>query len=509
MARKLQVRGIPAKTHSPRAKAIPEEKFPSSLSLKWSVAVLLVYFGLRLVFFSAAISEYVPPDEVTHFGVSNIFSRVFFLPENSPETYQYGLVTNIPWLYYWTMGRLLSVNFSGVPDLLFLRLLNIPFAFATIYFVWRTLRLLTEDRLSQVLVLVMMTNTLMFSFLSAFVSYDNLTNLLAAMAVYYLLAFFRTRSGDLLAVSFLCQLLGGLTKSSFLPLILVLNALLLIHAFRDLRALPGALAVYLKTMSWRRAGLALGIFLTLALNFQLYGGNYLRYGGLAPEMFQVLPPEIAMQNRLAARTMIFTLFKEGRVSKEEALAMTSYISHPGDRADAAYLVENWADLKDNRFELLGPGQYAVFWVQRMSAGIFGIFGHFLMPNDGPMMWLFAAVFSLTCLAVMVRWRTSESGRLPLQLMVIAAFYALFLMYYVNYGGYLDSGALGIALQGRYIFPVLGPIYVVACCYLLRLFRNEYARLGLAGAVCLLFLASDLPFFLLHARPEWFRPVFQW
>ena len=67
----------------------------------------------------------------------------------------------------------------------------------------------------------------------------------------------------------------------------------------------------------------------------------------------------------------------------------------------------------------------------------------------------------------------------------------------------------LALQGRYIFPVLGPIYIIVCYYLLRLFRSEYTRLVAAGAVSLLFIASDLPYFLLHATPDWFSPLFRY
>jgi hypothetical protein len=508
MVRKFPDQGIPTKADSPRLNVTPEETFPSSRHLKWAVTFLLVYFGLRLLFFALTISPSVPPDEVTHFGVSSIFSRVSFLPENSPKTYEYGLVTNIPWLYYWTMGRLLAVNFSGIPDLLFLRLLNIPFAFATIYFVWRTFRLLTDDRLSQILLVVVMTNTIMFTFISASVSYDNLTNLLAAMAVYYLLAFFKTRSGDLLAASFLCQMAGSLTKISFLPLVLILNVLLLIYEFKNLRVLPSVLAAYFKAGSWRRMGLALGILLSLALNIHLYGGNYYHYGSLNPGMSDILSPDKAMQNRLEARSEIFSQFKEGRISRKEALALAIQIGHPGDRADTIYLIENYDALKNNRTELLGPVAYMVFWVQQVSAGIFGIFGHLQMANRGLTMWLFAALCALTCLGILVRWRPSEAAWLPSCLIAIAAFYVLFLLYSVNYRNYLYSGALGLGLQGRYIFPVLGPIYAVSSYYLLRLFGGEYGRRVVTGAVCLLFIASDLPFFLLHVTPDWFAPLFR-
>jgi hypothetical protein len=508
MARKLRGQGKPTRADSPRIKVNSEETFPSARQFKWILTCLLVYFGLQLIFFAGTISPYVPPDEHTHFELSRIFSKVFFLPQNSPETYEYGLVTNIPWLYYWTMGKLLPLNVVGMPDLLFLRFLNIPFAFGTLWYAWRTIRLLTDDRLSPVLMIVAMTNTIMFSFLSAFVSYDNLTNLLAAMAVYYLLAFFKNRSGDLLAASFLCQISGALTKTAFLPLVLVLNILLVTHEFKNIRLLPGALQGYFKAAGWQRWCLVLVVFLGLALNIHLYGGNYLHYGDVAPEMSDVLSPDKAMQNRLAARSMIFSQFKEGRVSKEEALAMASQINHPGDRADTIYTIENYIALKNSRVELLGPLAYMIFWVQQMSAGIFGIFGHIQMANRGPTSWPFAALCALTIISILVRWRPSDAEWLPTCLMTIVAFYGLFLLYGVNYHGYLSTGALGLGLQGRYIFPVLGPLYIVSSYYLLRLFRSGYLRTGVLATACIIFIASDFPYFLFHVTPEWFIPLFR-
>lgn len=503
MSRTSQKQGRISEGAPSSLNTILEKAYPSSRQLKWSVSLLLVYFGLRLLFFALAISPFVPPDEVTHFGVSRIFSEVFFLPENSPETYQYGLVTNTPYLYYWTMGRLLAVNVFGIPDLLFLRLLNIPFAFATLYFVWRMLRLLTDDRLAQLLLIVAMTNTLMFSFLSAFVTYDNLTNLLAAMAVYYLLAFFRTRSGNLLAFSFLCQLAGSLTKPAFLPLVLVLNILLFIHEFRNLRDLPGALPAYFKGEGWRSLGLFLAILLGLTLNIHLYGGNYLHYGSLAPEMYEVLPPESAMQNRIAARDRIFMLLKGGHVSIDEALAMTSQISHPADRNDTIYLIENYAGRRYSGAQLLGPLEYIAPWGLHMLATIFGILGHRSMLNQGPTILPFIALMVLTVLGILIRWRPREAAWFPAYLAAIACFFGMFLMYAVNYRTYLYYESFILALQGRYIFPVLGPIYVLSSYYLLRLFKGGYARLGISVAASLFFIASDFPYFLLHVTPDWF------
>ncbi len=474
--------------------------------LLWPVTLLLAYFGFRLLFFAVFISHYIPPDEVTHLEVCRIYSKVPFLPENSSATYAYGLVTNIPYLYYWIMGRFLTLNFFGISDLLFLRLLNVPLAFATIFFVWRMLRILTDDRLTQILLIAAMTNTLMFSFLSASVSYDNLTNLLAAMAVYYLLAFFRTRSGDLLAVCFLSQLAGSLTKYTFLPLVLVLNIILLVHEFRDLRRLPASSISYLRHTDWRRMVLALGVIVGLALNIQLYGMNYVRYGSLDPQMSKVLSPDKAMQHRTSARNRIYSLFKEGEISFEDALAMTSQISNPGDREDAIYLVRNYAALKDKKIKLLGPLAYMAFWVRQMSAGIFGIAGHLQMLNSGPVVWLFYSLFALACFGFLMRWRPGKTAGPPLYLFVIAFSYGLFLMYVVNYDGYLYYGTLVLGLSGRYIFPVLGPLYVLSSYYLMGLFRGGYARLCVFAATFILFIWSDFPFFLIHATPDGFAPL---
>jgi hypothetical protein len=225
-------------------------------------------------------------------------------------------------------------------------------------------------------------------------------------------------------------------------------------------------------------------------------------------MSSVLSPEIAMQNRLAARTMIFSQFKEGRISREEALAMASKINHPGDRADTIYLIDNYNALRKNNVELAGPLAYMAFWVQHMSAGIFGIFGHLQMFNRGPTIWPFAALGVLTGLGILIRWRPSDVAWLPTCLMTIVGFYGLFLLSYVNYPTYRHTGEISLTVQGRYLFPIMGAMYAVSCYYLPRLFRNGSLRLSLTAAACFLFIASDLPYFLVHATPDWFIPLFR-
>ncbi|RII25017.1 MAG: hypothetical protein CXR31_15310 [Geobacter sp.] len=435
-------------------------------------------------------------------GICKIFSRVPFLPANSPDSFQYGLITNIPWLYYWIMGKLLSLNFLGFSDLVFLRLLNIPLAFAFVFYVWRTLRLITDDRLTQILLLVAVTNTMMLTFLSAFVSYDNLANLLAAMSVYYLLAFYKNRSAALLAVSLICQLAGCLTKITFLPLALVLNGVLIVHEIRNLAGLLSAFKTCFRDARGRSIIVALVLLLGLGLNSQLYLGNYINHGTITLEPTDVLPLESALQYRLAARGHVFKLFKEGRVTKEQALEMTSLINHPGDRADTAFMIENYAKFKNGEIHRMGLPEYIPMWIERMAAGIFGIFAHLQIVNYWPTIAPVAFLAALTLLAFLIRWRPEEVEGLPTCLLVIAGFYTAFLMYRVNYQNYLDNGAPFVALQGRYIFPVIGPIYILASLYLMRLFKGRSARLAIFGLAAFTFIVSDFPLFLTRITPAW-------
>jgi len=475
----------------------------SATTLKWVTRVLLVYFGARLVFLALNISSFVPPDEVTHAGICKVFSRIFLLPVNSPETYEFGLVTNIPWLYYWTMGKLLHLNILGLPDLVFLRLLNIPLAFGTVWYGLRLLRLLTDNRLTRFLLIVLLTNTAMFTFLSASVSYDNLTNLLAAMSIYYLFAFFRERSGGLLAASLLCQMAGSLTKVTFLPLVLVLSVLLFIYEWRNLASFPGAVRHYFRT-SPRRASLAVVMLLVAAgLNLQLYAGNYLHYGTLNPSMPTVLSPEKAMNYRLDARGMIFNQYKEGKISYLDALILTGEIKHPGDKADTFYLLMNYENLKRNPQLWLGPLQYIKVWFVNMVSTVFGIKAHLIMVKDLRYLVPLYVVMLLSLLGFIVRWRPGKSGWMPLSLATVAVFYAGFLLYRINYDTYLNYGAPGLTLYGRYLFPVLAPFCVLLCHYLLLLFRCDRIRWWLALSTSLLFISYDFPWFLLHVTPEWY------
>ncbi len=469
---------------------------------RWLLWLLSGYFGGRLLFFALAISPAVPPDEVTHAGLCTVFSKVFLLPENSAATYQYGLATNIPWLYYWIMGKLLHLNLFGLPDLLFLRLLNIPLAFGTVWYAVRLLRLLTDDRLTRLLLVVVMTNIPMFSLLSSSISYDNLTNLLAAASIYYLFAFFRERSGGLLVGSLLCQLAGTLTKVTFLPLALALCVLLVVHEAKRLWLLPAAIRRQLREASLAGRLAAVSLLIVAGFTLHLYAGNYLRYGSLNPSMEAVISTTAAMEYRLDARGKIFTQYKEGRISYMDAVILAGEINHPGDKADTFYLLMNYEKMKQNPSLWLGPLEYLKKWSWFMLITTVGLKAHLQLYKDEAWLIPLYLLLGASALGFIIRWRPKD-GWLPPALMTIALFYAGFIMYEFNYESYRLYGEPSLTVYGRYLFPVLAPCTVLFCRYLLSLFGNAQLRLMVALVTALLFIAYDFPWFLMHATPEWF------
>jgi len=69
-----------------------------------------------------------------------------------------------------------------------------------------------------------------------------------------------------------------------------------------------------------------------------------------------------LQYRLAARTYILDRFKEGSITREQAHEMTSIIKHPGDRADANALIEDYLDFKEHGSKVMGFVSYMFLWI---------------------------------------------------------------------------------------------------------------------------------------------------
>jgi len=210
-----------------------------------------------------------------------------------------------------------------------------------------------------------------------------------------------------------------------------------------------------------------------------------------------------MQYRLFARGKIFEQFRLGQISLDQAHEMASHITHPGDRKDTLTLIDNYAYRQQTGFKPIGPAPYTAIWTLQMLSTSFGIKAHIGMPNHGLSFIPLAVLILFVIAAYLVRWRPWDMAWLPTSLLAVSVCYAIFILVRINYANYLDSKDIVMTVAGRYIFPVMGPVYVVSCFYLLRLFKSEKMRLGLAVFAALVLILSDFPFFLAKVTPEWF------
>ncbi len=467
-------------------------------SWEWAAcAVLLAWFAVRVVILALQIKPHIPPDEITHFGRVLAYTAVWGVPDNGPATFELGLIDQRPWLYYWTLARVQALNLFGLPELVFARLVNglLGLATALVAILW--IREWCRSPWARLLFLVLVTNTLMFTALSASVSYDNGANLLAAGA---LLAFTRLRARPslrtLLALSLL--VLGGcLVKRTFLPLAFLFVVLLGIREARRLpgllRELPGAL----RTPS--TAALLVGTILLAGLGTSLYGGNWLRHGKLAPDFDQVVGLQNAMSNRVFARGRILDEFLDGELSAGEARAKAErVIRHRGDRNGTLLLLKT-AQEPDS--SLMGPVAYVGSWASTMLRSSVAYTGHVRLKKGDGMRAAYTLVFAAAALLLAWRWRPGAAGGVPADAAFLVLGYAGVLMWLVHYPAYQKFHYPELAVQGRYLFLVLLPIQGLVAWALAEL-TPERARPWLAACVGSFFLYGDLPWMLQHLDPRW-------
>ncbi|MEX2288087.1 MAG: DUF2142 domain-containing protein [Planctomycetaceae bacterium] len=542
----------------------------------WTVVVVLAmaYFAVRAGFYAINIAPYVPPDEKAHFGISEVFAKTWLLPNDSPESYRYGLITHVPSLYYYVMGRVANLNVFFDSDLPFLRLANALLGTFTVLFAYLWMRRFTTNRLACGLFAVVITNIPMFTFLCGSVNYDNLTNLLAAVSVYYLTRFFEAYRAEHMAAFLIAVLLGSLTKVTFLPLAGMLGLVLLLQEWRTLGSLPAQLAHKFRRSIGRGMLLSTAVLLLLGTNVYLYGGNLVRFGRLVPVVQQVLTQDQCMQNPVFARDYITKAFREGRIGVAEAMALTDQIDdlsikqatiamlnealrlrknndqqdrlppnddpvprdnpeQPGGqgqfnvqsfaappqqsladapRFDPKQYTANprrVADSQDRGPQPASRARYLVFWIAQLGATTFGILGQLSIFMPTWQLGFYAAIFGLAFLVFVTTrlvpaWRRHPDFGRAVNLYFVAGVVLAYtaVLFEHNYASYLRTGMAVLAVQGRYLFPVMVPMYGLLVCYLLCYWPRRVQWL-VAVATAAWFVAGDLPFFLAEATPQWF------
>jgi len=467
-------------------------------------STFLCYFIFKALFFAVRIREYIFPDEFSWFGLAELFSRCYLPPVDSPESIPFGLVTHVPTLYFFLMGKILGLNIFHVSDLIFLRFANVFLGAVTLAFAWKFICLISHSTAERLLFLVMLSNTLMFTFLFGAVSYDNLTNLLAVLTIYFVTKFTLNDDPRDLLLALMMMLAGVLTKITLLPFAVgIVVALFCYCGMTKGRFLRTGENSFFTSKTF---GVSLVIILLLSgFAVKLYGGNWLQYGTLQPQMDRFFPLENCLQNRLFSRSYAVAEFKKGKLDLVDAQRIALRIRPESDRNETLMLLRYAAREKGVTTppELVSRGVYTLLWGEKILQKIYGIMAHKSMEKTGR--WDLAPYLGLLLLGgvgMVVRFREVIDSFSMAACLCWTVWYLLILSQLVNFNGYRYSGVMDMALQGRYIFPVLVPFYAVWAKALTALFRGRF-RGVFVSLVSAFFVIAEFPWFLNHVTPDWY------
>ncbi len=429
------------------------------------------WFILQAIFFAFTTRVGLPPDENYHVAFIGLFTDNNFSPvvTNQGDYLALGDVVRTPFfLYHWLLSPIYGLFGGGDNAVVALRIINLLIGVGSLYLVYKIAGELKLSKLVRNLSIFMLSGTLMFAFIAASVSYDNLFIFLSLAAILLLIRLLAKISARDLLLLAVVLVAGLMVKLNFLALAFAVLAVLAAKLFAGRKTL---IKTFVKSFAaGKRLNIALCVvLLALALlAVHRYGYNLVKYHALQPGCTQVMSLEDCRQNALFVRNEM--VYGDGRLSPS----------------------------KD-------PFEYVYDWVPLIQDRTYGIMAHEeLRPLRITSLWLQALI--LLAFVALVRAWNKKDRQLTI-LAGICAFYVLVVLL-DNYGRYLATGRFDFVVHGRYLFGVLPILYLISSFYILKFVSNIYARGAFLAVSLVMFLLASLPTYLARTTPEWYmeRPA---
>jgi len=409
------------------------KSFWQAHNTKIILVVLLAIFLSYTLFLALRLEKGLIPDEPAHFMFAKHFSTTWGIPLDTYETYTWGwYIEQNPFLNHWINGRIINlINFVN-PDvvdfglLISLRLVSVVYAFATVIFCFLLSKEVIQHKWWQLLPVFLMTNTLMFVFISAGVHYDNLSNMLCMIGLYFLVKTLKQKNFLTNSLAWMISIaLACLVKYPILPLALAMTVSWIIFMFiKRKKLLP------FKVNITKIILLSILLAVLLVVNFSIYGINLIRYQSLTAPCREIL---------LESQCEI-SLYEQ----RHEQLALDSKLT----------IRESIAEGYPSIFRYV-----LVDWMYHILLRTFGLSGH-LAYFPYHLIIYYQILFYLIIILILLNlflWRSFTS--LDIYLLGIVAFYALVVVI-KDCNSELVYGFKQVAVQGRYLFPAIGGIAIL-------------------------------------------------
>jgi len=428
--------------------------------------ILLLIFAIYSLFLSTHLKRGIIPDEGYHFELSLQFKPTWGIPPHSRFTESYGLnIRQSPFLGYWLNGRALNIlelifkEPSNWRQLVFLRIVNTVFSIGTVSFTYLISKELINNKWGQLLPVFVLTNTIMFVFLSGGVNYDNPSNFMSTAGLYFLIRVFNKKHYIKNSLGWLfCISLGTLIKITLLPVALITTIFWIIHSIKN-KSWEN-----FKNINVKRYWLPISFVIALlVLNFLIYGINYIKSQSLTPSCRDTYSDDVCSTTPFAKRRQTIGLPDKLTVSEAVKLKYPEPLRYFFDT-----------------------------WIRAMLKKIYGIMGHkSYYPKTIP--YFHILLYWVTALSF--RYYDKSNFKMN-SLMGIIGFYTIVLIY-KNYNSELNYGFKQVALQGRYIFPVISAIYVLFSHYVMKISNKPLLMITLIIVVFLFIYGGPIRFFILY------------
>lgn len=445
----------------------------AALSSRYFYLFTLAWFIVQAAVIALITEFAVPPDENFHFNLIQLYAERSYTPflDDQEGYYWLGDVTRqgsilFHYILSWPYRLLDALPATYV----YLRFINIGFAVGTLLLIKRLANRLGFSDFVANLSLFMLVNTLMFVFLSAAISYDNPLILLSFLSLVLLVSIMQNfRTVPFLSLV-LVMSIASVVKFTFLPLALFITAALFMYYRKSIGGKARLVWKDVRANLLRKQMLVLIplLLISLVFAFERYGTNLIEYNSVKVGCAEIHSREDCRQSPLFRR---------------------------GERVEA----------KDREPTLSTPG-FSLRWAATTKERIYGIFAHESMTSPLIVSYGTWAVTGFMGIAFIRKyhWR----GRSFDYLLLISIAYVT-VVAGKNFTAYLDHGIFGMALQGRYIFPVFPLLYLAGNHYVEKLCTERRGMLLLyAGVVLGVFAVAGLPSYLFLAGSEWYTDSFQ-
>jgi hypothetical protein len=431
-------------------------------------------------------------DEDFHLGIIRLYAHHLgpFWSGQPANADMFGAVARDPsYLYHFLMSfpyRLISVFTNDQTiQVLILRAINIGL-FAGGLALYR--RLMLKTGVSKALVhvcLLVFVLVPIVPFLAAQINYDNL--LLPATALALLLAvrfdtILTTRkrldAKTLLQLLVVC-LLASLVKYAFLPIFAVIMGFVIVRTWQSRRQAPKLRrslgASWQALSSWLRLGLAVAVVLSAGLFVERYGLNLVRYHEPVPDCSKVLT--IKQCSAFGAWVRDY----DYKIAKVQ-----------GPRSPVTFTRE-W---------LYGMWLRTLFAVGGPNTD-FETRGPLLVPGVAIIVLAGVSVLAVPAAAPRLLKRYNAPS---LWLLAAAAASYVGILWLDEYKAFLHTGH-PVAINGRYLLPVLLPLALLGIAAVNELIKNRQAtKLVLASAAVLCFVwGGGTLTFILRSDDAWYWP----